>query len=164
MSSPSRREVLAIAAATVSMPLLDSALGTLPSALAAANGGNGAASAPAEGPGFFATTFKPAALKDNEFTAIPGHAIVLSRKDKTVAAISNKCTHMGCTINPKAGKDILACSCHGAQFHLDGSVAKAPATVALTHYALRVNDKGLIEIDPGQKLAADNKNAAVTIN
>jgi Rieske Fe-S protein len=162
MLHPSRREVLAIAAVTVSLPLLDSALGTLRSAQAAAARG-AAASAPAEVPGFFATTFKPADLKDNEFTAIPNHAIVLSRTGKTVAAISNKCTHKGCTINPKAGKNVLACSCHGAQFNLDGSVAKAPATTPLLRYALRVNAKGLIEIDPGQKLAPDDKAATLTI-
>jgi cytochrome b6-f complex iron-sulfur subunit len=164
MNSPSRREVLAVAAATVSLPLIDSALGTLPSALAAGRGGNTTASAPAEVPGFFATTFKPADLKDNEFTAIPGHAIVLSRKGKTVAAISTKCTHRGCTIDPKAGKNVLACQCHGAQYNLDGTVAKAPATKALDRYALRVNDKGLIEVDPGQKVAADDKNATFTIS
>jgi cytochrome b6-f complex iron-sulfur subunit len=163
MNSPSRREVLAVAATAASLPLIESALGTVPTALGATRGGNNAPSTPPEVPGFFATTFKPADLKDNEFTAIPGHAIVLSRKDKTVAAISNKCTHRGCAINPKAGQKILACPCHGAQYNLDGGVAKAPATKPLDRYVLRVNDKGLIEIDPGQKVAAGDKNATVTI-
>ena len=164
MNSPSRREVLAIAAVTVSLPLIDSAFGTLPSAFGAGRGGNSTASAPAEVPGFFATTFKPADLKDNEFTAVPGHAIVLSRKGKTVAAISNTCTHKGCTMNPATGKNLLVCKCHNSQFNPDGTVAKAPATAPLPHYALRVNDKGLLEIDPGQKLAAGDKDAAVTIS
>jgi cytochrome b6-f complex iron-sulfur subunit len=163
MSSPSRREILAVAAVTASVPLLESALGTIPAALGAQRGGNGTTSAPAEVPGFFATTFKPADLKDQEFTAIPGHAILLTRNDKSVEAISNKCTHHGCAINPKAGQKILTCQCHGAQYKLDGTVAKAPATKALDRYALRVNDKGLIEVDPGQKVAAGDKSATVTI-
>jgi Rieske Fe-S protein len=164
MNSPCRHEVLAVAAVTASVPLLESALGALPAAHAAGRSGNGTASAPAEVPGFFATTFKTNDLKDKEFTPIPNHAIVLSRKDKTVAAISNKCTHRGCTISPKAGKDTLSCACHNAQFNLDGSVAKAPANKPLDRYAIRVNDKGLIEVDPGQKLAADDKNASLTIS
>ena len=156
MNSPSRREVLAIAAVTVSLPLLESAMGTQPFVRAA--------SEPAEVAGFFATTVKPANLKDNEFTAVPGHAILLSRKAKIVAAMSNKCTHNGCTLNPSAGKNILTCTCHKSEFNLDGSVAKAPAKKPLDRYAVRVNDKGFIEIDPGQKLPADDKNAALTIN
>jgi cytochrome b6-f complex iron-sulfur subunit len=156
MNSPSRREVLAVVAVTVSVPVLESALGTLPTA--------GAATAPAEAAGFFATTFKPAALKDNEFTPVPGRAILLSRKDKMVVAMSSKCTHNACTIIPKSGKNLLTCPCHGSEFNLDGGVAKAPAKNALDRYALRVNDKGLIEVDPGQKLAAGDKNAALTIS
>ncbi len=164
MIAPTRREVLAAAAVTATLPLLESALGTLPATHAAARGANAIASAPAEVPGFFATTFKPADLKDNEFTAVPKHSIVLSRKGKTVAAVSNVCTHRGCAIDPKAGANILTCTCHNAQFNLDGTVAKAPATKPLDHFAIRVNDKGLIEIDPGQKLAADDKNATVTVS
>jgi cytochrome b6-f complex iron-sulfur subunit len=162
MNTPSRREVLAVAALTASVPLLETALNTLPTALGA-DRGRGPASAPAEVPGFFATTFKPADLKENEFTAIPNHSIVLTRKGKTVAALTNICTHQGCAMEPKAGKDTLTCPCHNAAFNLDGTVAKAPARKALDHYALRVNDKGLIEIDPGQKLAADDKNASLNV-
>jgi hypothetical protein len=43
-------------------------------------------------------------------------------------------------------------------------VAKGPATLPLPHYAIRVNDKGFVEIDPGTKLAKDGKGASVTIS
>jgi Rieske Fe-S protein len=166
MSTPSRREVLSVAAATVTLPMLQSALGGMRQAAAAAPRAGGATSAPAakpEQPGWFATKLKPADLKDNEFTAVPDHAIVLSRADKTVTALTNVCTHKGCNIKPKAGQKILTCGCHGAQFNLDGTVAKAPAKDPLAHYALRLNDAGLIEIDPGQKVTKDDKNFSVTV-
>ena len=158
-ASPSRRQVLAVAAVTVALPALSTALGGLRSARAQA-----ATSAPAEVPGWFTTKIKPADLKDNEFTAVEGHAIVLSRSDKTVAALTNKCTHKGCTIPAKAGAKLLVCPCHSANFNLDGTVAKAPATLPLAHYAIRTNADGFIEIDPGQKPAKDDKASTLTIS
>jgi Rieske Fe-S protein len=165
--SPTRRQVLAVAAATVTIPMLDTALGTVRSASAAAaqRGGTENGTNPAEKAGWFTTTLKAADLKDNEFTAVDGHAIVLSRAGKTVSALSNTCTHKGCSIAPKAGTKVLGpCQCHQAQFNLDGSVSKGPATTPLPHYAIRVNDKGLVEVDPGQTLKKDDKGASVTIS
>jgi cytochrome b6-f complex iron-sulfur subunit len=154
-SSPSRREVLVIAAATVTLPMLDSALGTVRSVEAAAA---------TEKSGWLTTTIKPADLKDKEFAAVADHPIILSRSDKVVAALTNVCTHKGCAIPPTAGANILTCPCHKAAFNLDGSVSKAPATAPLTHHAIRVNDKGFLEIDPSQKLAKDDKGATYKIS
>jgi cytochrome b6-f complex iron-sulfur subunit len=157
--SPSRRQVLVAAAATVTLPILGQALGAVNSAR-----GNAAPnSAATEQGGWFTTTFKPADLKDNEFTALPGRPIVLARSGKTVAALTNKCTHSGCAMNPAAGSKTLSCQCHRSQFNLDGSVAQPPAKQALSHFAIRVNDKGLIEIDAGQKLGQADKAATLTI-
>ena len=44
-----------------------------------------------------------------------------------------------------------------------GSVAHAPSKEPLSHFAIRVNDKGFIEIDPSQKLAKDDKGATITL-
>ena len=169
--SPNRREVLAVAAATVTIPMLDSVLGAMRSASAVASqrggggGGGGNGTAPAEKAGWFTTTLKAGDLKDNEFTVVEGHEIVLARTGKTVAALSNVCTHKGCTIAPKAGTKVLGpCQCHQAAFNLDGSVAKAPATAPLPHLAIRVNDKGFIEIDPGQNLSKGDKGSSMTIS
>ena len=75
--SPSRRQVLAVAAATVTLPMLDSALGAMRSARAGGGGGAAAAPAATEKAGWFTTTLKPADLKDNQFTAVAGHSVVL---------------------------------------------------------------------------------------
>src|ERR1035438_777076 len=102
MSTPSRREVLTIAAATVSLPMVQSLLGGMRQARAAASMAP-AASAPAAAPlGWFDTKLKAADLKDEEFTSVDGHAIaeggktyavLLTRSGKTVAAVENKCSH-----------------------------------------------------------------------
>jgi Rieske Fe-S protein len=166
----SRREVLAVAAATVTLPMLQSALNATRSAAAQqtprgnAGGNRGPASSPAEKPGWFTTKLKAAELKDNEFTAVEGHpGIVLSRQGKDVAALTTKCTHKGCTIKPKAAVKTMTCACHQAQFNLDGTVAKAPAQDPLSHFAIRLNGEGLVEIDPGQTPAADAKEYKATL-
>lgn len=174
MANSSRREVLTVAAVAVTLPVLESALGTLRAARAQAatatapattRAGRGMAVrvAPNEPAGWITTTLKPADLKDGEFTDVAGHVIALSRTGKDISALTTKCTHQGCKILPKAGAKILTCPCHQAQFNLDGTVAKAPARNPLQHYAVRVNDKGLIEVDPGQKVAKDAKEASITI-
>jgi Rieske Fe-S protein len=157
----SRRDVLAIAAATITLPMLQSALGNLQTAHAQAGGNGGAA--PIE-PGWFTTTLKPAALKDNEFAAIPNRpAVILSRAGKEVAALSSKCTHKGCTIRPRAAAKVLTCACHNSQFNLDGTVAKGDAAGPLPRYAIRTNAAGFIEIDPGQTPAAEAAEYKLTL-
>src|SRR5205085_10112441 len=110
-----RREVIAAAAATVSIPMLEKALGTVRSAQAAApgtapstapapRGGTASRTAADEKAGWFATKIKPADVKDGEFTDVPEHAIALSRTGKEITALTTKCTHQGCKIPPKAGE------------------------------------------------------------
>src|SRR5205809_826922 len=131
MSDTSRREVLAVAAAAVSLPMVEAALGKMRSANAQAAGAPATATAPAragaaagasrtapdEPAGWLTTTMKAADVKDGEFTDVAGHVIALSRTGKQITALSTKCTHMGCKIAPKAGEKILTCPCHGGQFN-----------------------------------------------
>jgi len=159
--SPSRRQILTAAAVTVALPLVGAATGAV--RCACGSGPRRSGTAPAEKPGWITTTLKPADLKDSEFTLVDGHTIVLARTNKTVAALTNVCTHSGCPMAPKASAKTLTCQCHKSEFNLDGTVAHAPATKPLSHYAIRVNDKGLIEIDPGQQLSKDDKGAAITV-
>jgi Rieske Fe-S protein len=165
--SMSRREILATTAVTVTLPMLGAALR---SAQAAATGaapapGRGAAAraTPDEPAGWITTTIKPADVKDGEFTDVPGHALALTRTGKDISAISTKCTHQGCKIPPKAGQKTLVCPCHGGTFNLDGSVAKAPPKNPLPIFAIRTSDAGVIEIDPGQKPAKEDKLYKITV-
>ena len=167
-----RREVLAAAVATVTLPMLDSALGGCSRAQSVTATAPATGSAPARGAntpapdekaGWFASTIKPADVKDGEFTLVEGHGVVLARTGKEITALSNKCTHRGCAMPPKAGANVLTCPCHGSQFKMDGSVAKTPATTAVPHFAIRLSAAGVIEIDPGQKPKAEDKEFKITI-
>ena len=163
-----RRDILAVAAATVTLPMIDSALGTLKSASAAAPAAAPAAAAapavntPAEKAGWFTTTLKPADVKAGEFTAVPDHKVILVNSDKKIAAYTNICTHRQCAMAPTAAAKTIECSCHKSAFNTDGTVAKGPATKPLDRYSIRVNDKGLIEIDATVP-KADAKEFAISV-
>jgi Rieske Fe-S protein len=157
IQTPSRRQVLVAAAVTASIPILNSAL--------PAHAADPAPStAPDTKPAWKATELKAADLKDNEFTASGIDGVVFSRKDKIITALSTVCTHKGCAVAAKSGANILICPCHAAQFNLDGTVAKAPANKPLERFAIRVNDKGIVEVDKTQKVARDNTSATVTLS
>ncbi len=159
--SPSRRTIISAAAVTVGLPLVESALGRLRSARAEAPAPTPARGGVAEKPGYIDTTLKPADVKDKEFTLVKGHKVLVVRQGDNITAITNVCTHRGCTVTPTAGQDIMTCGCHKAQYNLDGGVVKGPATVPLNHYAVKLNDKGTIEVDPGQVVAKDAKEAVL---
>jgi len=180
MDTPSRREVLAVAAATVTLPMLASALGQVRSASAATsapatapaagtgrpNGRGANAKAPDEKAGWFATKLKPEDVKDGQFTDVDGHVIVLSRTGKEITALTSKCTHQGCQIKAKGDAKTVTCPCHGAQFNLDGTIAdgsRQKTIAALSHYAIRTNSDGVIEIDPGTKPTKDDKEFKITV-
>jgi nitrite reductase/ring-hydroxylating ferredoxin subunit len=162
MENLSRRHVLAAAAATVTLPMLQTAVGRMKSVIAA---GGATASAPAaEKPGWFTTTLKAADLKDNEFVLVEGHKIIVTRSGKTVMALTSLCSHKQGNLKAKTGDAKIAwCPLHQSEFKLDGTVAKGPATAPLAPYAIRVDAKGMVEIDPGQKPEKTAKEYSVTL-
>jgi cytochrome b6-f complex iron-sulfur subunit len=52
-----------------------------------------------------------------------------------LGALSAICTHLGCTVLPLPGAQLL-CPCHGSTFALDGTVTNGPATIALGRYGV----------------------------
>lgn len=64
----------------------------------------------------------------------PGLVFVSSQNQ--LVAISAKCTHAGCTVEWKDGKE-LHCPCHGSRFDLAGKVLNGPATAPLAVYTAR---------------------------
>jgi menaquinol-cytochrome c reductase iron-sulfur subunit len=51
---------------------------------------------------------------------------VIKKSDTNFLVLSNKCTHLGCSVNWKADRNEFVCPCHDAQFALDGSVLGGP--------------------------------------
>jgi Rieske Fe-S protein len=63
-------------------------------------------------------------------------SILVLKEGNRYRAFSNKCTHLGCTIQ-KMYKGKLVCPCHGSEFNFsDGSVVKGPAAHALNELEL----------------------------
>jgi Rieske Fe-S protein len=66
---------------------------------------------------------------------VAGDTIAVIRKSDTeVIAISDICTHAGCTMDFNAGTQQMDCPCHGSVFSLDGQVVNGPARVPVKVY------------------------------
>ena len=63
-----------------------------------------------------------------------GSPILVIRKSATsYLALSTKCTHMGCTVDPPQN-GVISCPCHGSQYDLSGNVIQGPAPNSLRKY------------------------------
>lgn len=63
-----------------------------------------------------------------------GYPILIARvSEGSFTALSTRCTHQGCEVNPPASGSIQ-CPCHGSRFNLDGSVINGPASSPLRSY------------------------------
>ena len=59
---------------------------------------------------------------------------VVRTGDTTVVALSDVCTHSGCTMDYDASANQMSCPCHGSLFSLDGRVVRGPANRAVKVY------------------------------
>ncbi len=62
-------------------------------------------------------------------------AAALWRQGDSVAAVSLRCTHLGCTLH-RDGEDGLACPCHGSRFDARGRLRSGPARSDLARLPL----------------------------
>lgn len=73
----------------------------------------------------------PGLLVDHPADALPIY--VHRHEDGTFTALSTRCTHRGCEVDPTP--DRLACPCHGSEFDLrEGAVLAGPADRPLPRY------------------------------
>ena len=52
---------------------------------------------------------------------------IYRHEDRTLHAVSLRCTHMGCLVRFNAAERSWDCPCHGSRFAVDGSVLEGPA-------------------------------------
>lgn len=70
------------------------------------------------------------------------HPVILIQVDEnTFRAVSAKCTHLGCHVQPS--RTFLVCPCHGSTYDLEGRVVRGPAQRALTIYPVEVKGDGI---------------------
>ena len=111
--------------------------------------------------GAWVATVKPDTLKDGGYwdQVAKDKKFVLARDGANIYALDTACPHKSCSVNVAAAG--LGCKCHGSRFTITGSVAKGPARSALSRHPIRLNDQGVIEVDPTHK--ADAANAVLVI-
>jgi len=96
------------------------------------------------GPEEWTTAGSEAALGDGSATSahVAGADILLSRSGGRIYAVSDRCSHRGCSLHQGEIHDgLVTCPCHGSTFRLeDGSVVQGPATAPQPSYEVRVRN------------------------
>ncbi|HEV7553915.1 MAG TPA: Rieske (2Fe-2S) protein [Kofleriaceae bacterium] len=78
---------------------------------------------------------------------IQGDRIIIIRTDAaTFTALSNICTHAGCTVRFD-GSSKLNCPCHGSIFAISGAVIRGPATRQLKTYTVTFDGANLVTVN-----------------
>jgi nitrite reductase/ring-hydroxylating ferredoxin subunit len=78
-------------------------------------------------------------------------SIYVIHDERGWAAISGKCTHNGCAVDPVSGGGGFHCPCHGSTYAADGTVTGGPATRDLTWFEVLLVD-GELQIDPNSEV------------
>jgi nitrite reductase/ring-hydroxylating ferredoxin subunit/uncharacterized membrane protein len=79
---------------------------------------------------------------------VGGVEVLLLRRGAAILAISNRCSHRGCSLHEGdfSGDTMVVCPCHGSTFDLhDGALLHGPATAPQPAYLTRVRD-GEVEV------------------
>ncbi|WP_066379935.1 MULTISPECIES: ubiquinol-cytochrome c reductase iron-sulfur subunit [unclassified Anabaena] len=63
---------------------------------------------------------------------------------KNLIAVNPTCTHQGCTVAWQAASQKFVCPCHGAEYGVDGTVQKDPATKPLKTYAAKIEGSSVV--------------------
>ena len=90
---------------------------------------------------------KPTDYPDDTATFIEEVRLFVVRKGNTYRAMSGICPHLGCTVNPTAGKYPFLCPCHGSHFDPNGAVVSGPSPRGLTWHAVTLSKDGRLVID-----------------
>jgi nitrite reductase/ring-hydroxylating ferredoxin subunit len=102
-----------------------------------------------QGPTDWEQVASEADLQEGELTqaSANGVGLLLVRRGGTVHAISDRCSHRGCSLHTgELVGDTVVCPCHGSTYRLaDGAVVHGPATGPQPAYEVRVRD-GKVEV------------------
>ena len=73
---------------------------------------------------------------------------VLKKSDSDILALSNRCTHLSCSVNWDEGREEYVCPCHDAQFGPEGEVNAGPPPHALDRFETKVEEGNLFVLFP----------------
>jgi nitrite reductase/ring-hydroxylating ferredoxin subunit len=103
-----------------------------------------------EGPTDWQPAIRLDDLRDGQPTpaTVGGVEVLLVKQGATIHAISDRCSHRGCSLHEGEfpGETTVVCPCHGSTFSLqDGALLHGPATAPQPAYLTRVRD-GKVEV------------------
>lgn len=75
--------------------------------------------------------------------AVLGDVVVTQPSAGDFRAFCATCTHLGCRL-ASVSDGLIRCPCHGSRFHLDGSVARGPASQPLLPRQVHASGDSLI--------------------
>ena len=84
-----------------------------------------------------------AALKNVGGSVINNTVVVIRTSASAYTALSNVCTHAGCTVSFYSNQNQLVCPCHGGTFDINGNVTSGPPPSALTKYTCTLSGNSL---------------------
>lgn len=73
-----------------------------------------------------------------------GPVLVVGTSKENLVAVNPTCSHKGCTVAWKAQAKKFVCPCHGAEYGIDGTVQKEPATKPLKTYAAKIEGSSVV--------------------
>jgi cytochrome b6-f complex iron-sulfur subunit len=73
-----------------------------------------------------------------------GPVLVVGTSKENLVAVNPTCSHKGCTVGWKAEAKKFVCPCHGAEYGIDGTVQKEPATKPLKTYAAKIEGSSVV--------------------
>jgi Rieske Fe-S protein len=99
------------------------------------------------------------ALDVGDLRIVSGAPVVIGRDDEGVYAMTTTCTHQGCDISRtgSVSSSGLHCNCHGSSFDANGSVTGGPAQSALSHFAVDIDENGVITVHTDNVVGASDR-------
>lgn len=94
-----------------------------------------------------------AALPVGGSVSAPG--VIVIHDEHGLAAVSSRCTHLGCTVTANARG--FECHCHGSAFARDGRVLRGPASSSLPWYQLVLGDDDLLRVNLDEEVEPDTR-------
>ena len=70
---------------------------------------------------------------------IYSNGVIVAKTSTSYIALSQSCTHQGCTVTFNSGGNDFVCPCHGGIYSLDGSVMSGPPPSPLKSYSVTKN-------------------------
>jgi len=86
----------------------------------------------------------PGAFAAGTATYVPEGRLFIANTGTTLLALSQKCPHLGCRVEPCASSGYFECACHGSEFDIGGEWIKGPAPVGMTQFPITLEGSDVV--------------------